>query len=64
MINRSDFPSENSTDQEIKKTRVGGFIMIGPVPIIFGNDKKLIYISLTIATTVIVIYLLFMFNLL
>ncbi len=41
-----------------RKSSFGGFLMIGPVPIIFGNDKKLVYISIIIAILILLIFLL------
>ena len=63
-IRRPYLPDDNSEAPEEKNSRIGGFIMIGPIPIIFGNDKKLIYISLAVAVGIIVLYLLFALNLL
>lgn len=64
VINRDNWHDENYPENNKKESHVGGFIMIGPVPIIFGNDKKLIYISITVAVAIIVIYILLEFNLL
>ena len=63
-MKRPYFPDEDSGAHEEKSTRIGGFLMIGPIPIIFGNDKKLVYVSLAVAVAIIIIYLLFALNLL
>ena len=62
VINRDNWHDENYPEN--KEKHIGGFIMIGPVPIIFGNDKKLIYISIIVAVSIIVIYIILAFNLL
>ena len=64
VINRDNWHDENYPENNEKKSHVGGFIMIGPIPIIFGNDKKLIYISIVVAVAIMVIYILLAFNLL
>ncbi len=50
-------------EEKIEK-KTGGFLMIGPIPIIFGNDKRLVYISMVIAMIIIVLYIVFIFHLL
>ncbi|MEM0139700.1 MAG: DUF131 domain-containing protein [Ferroplasma sp.] len=58
---------ENTCHEDEKQkseNKVGGFLMIGPIPIIFGNDKKLIYISMLIAAILILVYVSFIFHLL
>ncbi len=55
-----DYDSEKTH----KESHMGGFLMIGPIPIIFGNDKRLIYISILAAIILIAIYLLIIFHLL
>jgi uncharacterized protein (TIGR00304 family) len=47
-----------------KENHVGGFLMIGPIPIIFGNDRRLIYVSIAVAVSIIIVYLIITFHLL
>ncbi len=55
----TDFPENNSHKKE---KHFGGIIMIGPVPIIFGNDKKMAYISIIAAIVIILLYILFIYR--
>ena len=55
---------EYEQEEGKKESHVGGFLMIGPIPIIFGNDRRLIYISIAIAISIIVVYLAIIFHLL
>ncbi len=57
-----EYHREYEQEDGKKESHVGGFLMIGPIPIIFGNDRRLIYISIAIA--IIVIYLVIIFHLL
>lgn len=43
----------DSKDTEVK---TGGIILIGPIPIIFGNDKGLIITGVIFAIIIMVIY--------
>ncbi len=54
---------ENNKYKE-KKSGFGGIVMIGPVPIIFGDNKKLVYISMIMALIIILIYVIFIYHLL
>jgi uncharacterized protein (TIGR00304 family) len=38
--------------------KTGGVLLLGPIPIIFGNDRRLIYVSFAFAAFVIVVWLL------
>ena len=40
-----------------KKTRFGGVVLIGPVPIIFGSDRKMAWIMLLVAIVLISVVL-------
>ena len=59
-----EYHREYEQEDGKKESHVGGFLMIGPIPIIFGNDRRLIYISIAIAISIIVIYLVIIFHLL
>ncbi|KAA8922083.1 DUF131 domain-containing protein [Thermoplasma sp.] len=51
---------ENETAEEKKEERhYGGLIMIGPIPIVFGNDRNLIYISIAVAILIILVFILY-----
>lgn len=39
-----------------EEVHIGGVIMIGPIPIIFGNDKRLIIIGVIFAIILMVLY--------
>ncbi len=43
------------------KSKYSGFLLIGPVPIIFGNDRRLVYISIIIAVLIIIFYIILIF---
>jgi uncharacterized protein (TIGR00304 family) len=46
------------------KSKFGGFVLVGPFPIVFGSDKKIVYISIALLIVFIVlleIYLFFRF---
>jgi len=60
--NNIDIEPENR--KEKSKSQFGGLIMIGPIPIIFGNNKKMIYISIVAVILIILIYIFFIFHLL
>ena len=36
----------NGSSQEQNGVRAGGIILIGPLPIVFGNDKSIVLISI------------------
>ncbi|WP_290704608.1 DUF131 domain-containing protein [Ferroplasma sp. Type II] len=59
-----EYHREYEQEDGKKESHVGGFLMIGPIPIIFGNDRRLIYISIAIAISIIAIYLVITFHLL
>lgn len=44
------------------EVQTGGIIMIGPVPIIFGNDKGLIITGAIFAVVIMVLYYLLFFR--
>lgn len=48
------------SSQKGAEVQTGGIIMIGPIPIIFGNDKSLIYVGMVFAIIVMILwYLIF-----
>ncbi len=48
----------NKPPEKEKRGRVGGLIMIGPIPIVFGSDKQTSRLLLAIAIGFIVLFLL------
>jgi len=56
--------SKKPENNQNKKSGFGGIVMIGPIPIIFGNNKKLVYISIITALIIIILYILFIYRLL
>ncbi len=49
---------EETTGQATAERKVGGVLMIGPIPIIFGSDKKTALIAAAIALIVMALTLL------
>jgi len=43
-----------------RKTRGGGLIMIGPIPIVFGTDKETVRILIALSIVLMIIVLAFM----
>lgn len=55
---------ENEERPRNVNTKFGGVVLIGPFPLVFGSDKKLIYVSIALLILFIVLlelYLLFRF---
>ncbi len=54
-------PSEGrqarATESPQNRTRYGGVVLIGPVPIIFGSDRRMAFAMLVIAAVVIAVFL-------
>jgi len=47
---------------EVKEeTKVGGVIFIGPIPIIFGSDKKMALWALVLGVIIFAVYLIFLY---
>jgi len=42
-------PTNQNITQEEKKTKIGGVVLIGPIPIVFGSDKQTAMLSVMIA---------------
>jgi uncharacterized protein (TIGR00304 family) len=56
----STFPSSGKTDNNNSKVSTGGVILIGPIPIVFGNDKGMVSIALVGAIILMILaYILF-----
>ncbi len=53
MISRSI--QENSREKTKENIKAGGVIMIGPVPIIFGSDKKSVLIVILLAIVLMIL---------
>lgn len=47
---------EEEPSAEKKKGKFGAVIMVGPIPIILGNDRKLIYISIVLTIVALLIF--------
>jgi uncharacterized protein (TIGR00304 family) len=43
----------------VEKKGFGGLIMIGPIPIVFGNNRKIVYTLLGVAIVIIILVFLF-----
>ncbi len=60
-MDTDNYGPENAGSEENDKRRkssFGGLLMIGPIPIVFGNDKKIVYISIIIAILILLVFLL------
>lgn len=59
---RSKIGEERSPDQGIKEEKVkgGGVILIGPVPIVFGYDKRYAIIAMVLAIIIMALAIVFM----
>jgi uncharacterized protein (TIGR00304 family) len=50
--------SENEDKRDEGKIRGGGVVVIGPIPIIFGTDKRMLLIAVAAAIGLMAIYIL------
>jgi len=51
--------STSKTENEVQ-VKTGGIVLIGPIPIIFGNDKNMVIIAIIAAIIIIILsYILF-----
>ena len=57
-IERNEDRSEPNLRGESKKS-FGGIIMIGPVPIIFGSSRKMVYALIGVAVVIIILIFVF-----
>ncbi len=48
----------SSEDNEEKKIRGGGVIIVGPFPVVFGTDRKLVVVLLSLSIALMAIVLL------
>ncbi|MTK63979.1 MAG: TIGR00304 family protein [Methanobacterium sp.] len=63
VVQSSSGDQSNSGSDSSKTTvQTGGVIMIGPIPIIFGNNKGMIGVSVVFAIVLIVIYFLMFYR--
>lgn len=56
--------SSSNTQSDSSKTDIqtGGVIMIGPIPIIFGNNKGMVGVSVAFAIILMIIYFLLFYR--
>jgi uncharacterized protein (TIGR00304 family) len=50
--------NEKEGERNKRELRVGGVVMLGPIPIIFGTDRKMLLIALVAALALIAFYIL------
>ena len=64
LLQSSSNNQTNSPDSDTQKTDVqtGGVIMIGPIPIIFGNNKGMVGVSVVFAIILMIIYFLLFYR--
>jgi uncharacterized protein (TIGR00304 family) len=43
------------------KSKFGGFVLVGPFPIVFGSDKKIVYISIALLILFVILLELYLF---
>lgn len=60
MVGAFTRPVRGGTGAMAPKTKAGGVILIGPIPILFSNDKNLAIILLVLSIVVIVLVSFFM----
>ncbi len=58
----SDNQANSDSDGSSTNIQTGGVIMIGPIPIIFGNNKGMIGVSVAFAIVLMVIYFLLFYR--
>jgi uncharacterized protein (TIGR00304 family) len=51
---------ESDKKDENRRVRGGGVVVIGPIPIVFGTDRKALFLALAVALTFMVLYLVFL----
>ncbi|MGC9153035.1 MAG: TIGR00304 family membrane protein [Vulcanisaeta sp.] len=51
--------NEEKEREEKRKTGVGGVVLIGPVPIVFGNDPSIIKWAIILTIIVVVLFVVF-----
>jgi uncharacterized protein (TIGR00304 family) len=59
---REEEKDENETESKRGKVRGGGVVLIGPIPIIFGTDRKTLLIAVVASLILMLIYLAFLLN--
>ena len=52
---------ENREDENTGQTRHGGFMLLGPIPLVWGSDKPMIYLNLVLLAIAVVLVLAFLF---
>lgn len=50
----------NKRSKEDRTRRIGGLVMIGPIPIIFGSDSKISKLLVKIAAGLLILYFIFL----
>jgi uncharacterized protein (TIGR00304 family) len=60
--NRTEEKTEKESQPEDKRSKVrgGGVVLIGPIPIIFGSDRKTLLIAIIASLIFTIIYLAFL----
>lgn len=61
---QSSSNNQSNSDNNTQKTDIqtGGVIMIGPIPIIFGNNKGMVGVSVAFAIILMIIYFLLFYR--
>jgi len=61
---QSSSNNQSNSDSNNQKTDIqtGGVIMIGPIPIIFGNNKGMVGVSVVFAIILMIIYFLLFYR--
>ncbi len=61
-VQQSTKSEDNISSAEKKKERIkgGGVVMIGPLPVVFGTDKKYAIIAMILAIVLMLLYIAFL----
>ena len=52
---RTDFEENSKRESEEMKVKAGGVVLIGPVPIIFGSDKRSALLAMVLAIVILLL---------
>ncbi len=58
-VPHENFEFDNSENKV--RSKFGGFVLVGPFPIVFGSDKKIVYISIGLLILFVILLELYLF---
>ncbi|ADY00903.1 hypothetical protein VMUT_0692 [Vulcanisaeta moutnovskia 768-28] len=56
-VMRSHKEDEDKDDEKKGKSSVGGVVLIGPIPIVFGNDPSIIKWAIVLTIIVVILFI-------